>query len=60
MDKFIEDGSIKLGGVMHRFQHDRAIRAYCAYTGMEHPSIDDYGAVFASNGEDDIQIGWIN
>jgi hypothetical protein len=61
MEKFIEDGSIVLGGVMNRYQHDRAVRAYCAHYGLENPSISDDGGVFAFSPaiEEEIQIGWI-
>lgn len=61
MDKFIEDGAIVLGGVMHRFQHDRAVRAFCTEHGMTNPSITDNGEVWASyyEGGTEFQIGWI-
>jgi len=64
MDKLIESGAIVLGGVMHRFKNDHAIRTFCAYSGMEHPTIDDQGAIWAmrttneAGDMEDIQIGW--
>ena len=49
MNQFIKDGSIRLGGVAHRFQHDAAVDAYCKAQGYLNWGVDNDGTVWADN-----------